>query len=58
MNEFIEDLGDEFDWTERNIPVKDPDADFDKITPDVVPIPKPKPTPPPNPTIGPVNPTP
>ena len=58
MNEFIEDLGDEFDWTERNIPVKDPEADFDNTTPDVVPIPKPKPTPPPNPTIGPVNPTP
>ena len=28
MNKFEDDLGKDFSWTEREIPVKDPEADY------------------------------
>jgi len=61
MNKFKEELGEDFSWTERNIPVKDPEADWTSPTIEVTIKPKPKPILPPapfKPELEPVTPTP
>ena len=55
MNRLEKELGENFSWTEREIPVKDPDADYSNTTPTITPAlkPKPRPSPAPEPIIDP-----